>query len=349
MRHVFMFAAVAAMPLIGLEQVYQPAGPAPDARVQRTLRFADGAASRSLEIDTVWGGINVTAHDRDTVDVVATRTVEAKTAEARAAADREVRLDITDNVADLRLYVEGPFRDCDHEGRRRSWRNPGYEVRYDFEVRLPRGIRLHLRTINDGDIAVQGTSGRFEIRNINGEISLRDIEGTGEASTINGDLTVGYRSNPRGDVRLKTLNGELVARSTRTSTSRRFRQLRPRASGVAARGCGRLRHAPACGSGPADRPSAWKPSTAISGFFGASHEIRFDGVRDGRGTRPRRVGSQRVGPPGHPGETGAARGPRTGRGRPLRAAGGAVERSRAAGHAARERDAGRHRRPGLRR
>jgi hypothetical protein len=153
------------------------------------------------------------------VDVLARRSVKAESAEARAAAERDVHLLVTDHAPALRLYVDGPFRDdCDcrgrsgNSGRRRGWRNPGYEVRYDFEIRVPRDVTLRLRAVNDGEIRVQGTTGPFDIRHVNGGIELADIAGAGGARTVNGDVRVTYRANPRGEVRFKTLNGDVVAR-----------------------------------------------------------------------------------------------------------------------------------------
>lgn len=198
--------AAAACPLPSLQA--RTAGAPTSERY--SLRFAT-AGERSLEIDSVWGAIDVTTWDGATVDVAVTRTVTADSDADRAAADRDVRLQVTDNAAALRLYVDGPFRDRDDNGFRGGSRID-YRVRYDFTVKVPHRVAVRLRTVNDGDITVRGVEGSFDVRNVNGRVALLDIAGAGSARTVNGDVKATFRANPRADVRLKTLNGDVVAR-----------------------------------------------------------------------------------------------------------------------------------------
>lgn len=198
--------AAAACPLPALQA--QTAG-APSTE-RHSLRFAPGG-ERSLEIDTVWGDIDVTTWDGATVEVTVTRTVEADDAADRAAADRDVRLEVTNDAPTLRLYVDGPFRDWDDSGFRRGPRID-YAVHYDFTVRVPKQVAVRLKTVNEGEIRVRGLEGAFDVRNVNGAIALDDIAGAGTARTVNGDVRATFRTNPRADVKLKTLNGDVVAR-----------------------------------------------------------------------------------------------------------------------------------------
>lgn len=185
-------------------------------RWQETLQFAPGA-ERRLEIDNIWGSIDVVVHDGPGVDVLAQRHVTAETPQARDAAAREVRLLVTDHASTLRLYVDGPFRGCDcgDERRDRRERRRGrveYEVRYEFEVRVPRGVAVDLRTVNDGAIRVRGVDAGFEVHNVNGGIELHEVAGAGVARTVNGDIDASFRANPSSELRLVTLNGDVVAR-----------------------------------------------------------------------------------------------------------------------------------------
>lgn len=180
--------------------------------VQRSFAFT-GAGPYRLEIDNVFGSIQVAAHDAQTVELTITKTLLARTAERLDAARREVTLDIKEEAALVSLYVDGPFRDCDRDRRQRvgwRWQDPQYEVRYDFVLRVPRQVALGLRNVLHGDIKVEGTTGDFEVSNVNGGIEMLDVAGSGKVSTVNKDLRVVFRTNPTGPSSFRTVNGDVI-------------------------------------------------------------------------------------------------------------------------------------------
>lgn len=180
--------------------------------VQRSFAFT-GAGPYRLEIDNVYGSIQVAAHDGKTVELTITKTLAARTTQRLDAARREVTLDIKEEPALVSLYVDGPFRDCDRERRQRvgfRWQDPEYEVRYDFVLRVPREVALGLRTVMHGDIKVEGTTGDFDVSNVNGGIEMLDIAGSGKVSTVNQHLRVVFRTNPTAPSSFKTINGDVV-------------------------------------------------------------------------------------------------------------------------------------------
>jgi hypothetical protein len=187
-------------------------------RIQRSLTFT-GAGPHRLDIDNVFGSIQVAAHDGASVELTVTRTLEAATQERLEAARKEVTLDVKEEPSQISLYVDGPFRDCDcnrdDNGRRRRrdgsrWRDRQYEVRYDFVLKVPRRVGLTLSTVNRGDIKIEGTTGDFEVTNVNGGIEMLDIAGSGRVGTINKDVRIVFRTNPAGPSSFKTLNGDVV-------------------------------------------------------------------------------------------------------------------------------------------
>ena len=186
-------------------------------RIQRSLTFT-GAGPHRLDIDNVFGSIQVAAHDGASVELTVTRTLEAATQERLEAARKEVTLDVKEEPSQISLYVDGPFRDCDcnrdENGRRRRtgsrWRDRQYEVRHDFVLKVPRRVGLTLSTVNHGDIKIEGTTGDFEVTNVNGGIEMLDIAGSGRVGTINKDVRIVFRTNPAGPSSFKTLNGDVV-------------------------------------------------------------------------------------------------------------------------------------------
>jgi hypothetical protein len=84
-------------------------------RDQETIRktFDLGAAARRvLEVDNVWGSIEIVGTDSNQVQVVVNRNTQAESNEKLELSRKEVTLEITELPGLVRLYVNGPFR-CD--------------------------------------------------------------------------------------------------------------------------------------------------------------------------------------------------------------------------------------------
>lgn len=179
--------------------------------IRRVLEFV--GANHTLELDNVSGAIHVTAGSGQSVEMTASKTVSAESREKIEEAKRDVKLDITDKAETIRIYVDGPFR-CQCADGRDGWRSsgarwsePAYRVDIDFDLRLPAGTKLRLRTVNNGDITVDRTTGDFEIENVNGRITMTDIRGSGTATTVNGAVNVSFLENPNSPSAFKSLNG----------------------------------------------------------------------------------------------------------------------------------------------
>jgi len=186
-------------------------------RIQRSFALT-GAGPHRLDIDNVTGSIQVAAYDGNSIELNVTRSLQAATQERLEAARKEVTLDVREEPSLVSLYVDGPFRDCDcnrgDNGHRRRdgsrWRDRQYDVRYDFVLKVPRNVGLALSTVNRGDIKIEGTTGDFEVTNVNGGIEMLDIAGSGRVGTINKDVRIVFRTNPTGPSSFKTLNGDVV-------------------------------------------------------------------------------------------------------------------------------------------
>jgi hypothetical protein len=179
--------------------------------IRKTLKFADPLKPAEVVVDNVFGPVRIEGYAGRDVLLVADKTVYAKSDEKAAAAEAEVTLMIAEKSGIIDITVDGPFRDREN-GRLpyHSWRDPGYQVRYAFELRVPFRTTLAVSTVTDGDIEIAGVEGPFDIHNVNGKIRMTDISGEGKAATVNGTLFVGFRSVPSGRCDFKTLNGDLV-------------------------------------------------------------------------------------------------------------------------------------------
>jgi hypothetical protein len=167
-------------------------------------------ASGKLIVDNVFGGIRVTSHSGREVRVNVEEHWTADTQEKLADGRKQVRLDATQDGNMVKLYVDGPFRCSDCCCNCCSRGDRGYRVRHHFEIAVPVDTALELKTVNGGSITAQGTRGDFDLRNVNGQIEVQDIAGSGNVHTVNGRIRVAFAENPRAPLSFKTINGEVA-------------------------------------------------------------------------------------------------------------------------------------------
>jgi len=181
---------------------------------KETIRktFNLNAAHKALEIDNIFGSIEVTGGQGDQVQLVVNKTIYAESKDRMDAAKKEVTLDITDQPELLKLYVNGPFRcHCNngHDGCGGWHGDQGYTVKMDFQLQVPRNIEVNLKTVNSGHVHVRDVSGNFSVHNVNGGIEMTDVAGSGAAKTVNGGVKVTFRENPHEKSDFSTINGNV--------------------------------------------------------------------------------------------------------------------------------------------
>jgi hypothetical protein len=166
-----------------------------------------GSAPKKVVVDNVNGSIHVTGYAGGEVRLVAQKRLRADSPEAAEQARRDVKLDISQDANTVRFYVDGPFR-C-RDGGIHIDRDPGYEVKYDFELQVPHDTAIDLKTINDGEIKVEGVAGDYKVDNINGGVEMTELSGSGKIYALNGKVKVTFRENPRAASSFGSLNGEV--------------------------------------------------------------------------------------------------------------------------------------------
>jgi len=77
---------------------------------RQTLKVADPARPVGLTVDNLYGKIEIQGADIREVELVALKTIRAKTPEKLAAARKDVQLETTGSGNDIDIYVDGPFR-----------------------------------------------------------------------------------------------------------------------------------------------------------------------------------------------------------------------------------------------
>ncbi|HEU4414254.1 MAG TPA: hypothetical protein VFT65_05680 [Candidatus Angelobacter sp.] len=221
MLSLMLMGAVAMMFLPQVVRPVQAAGDDDDSdssmRMQEkeTIRksFNLTGVHKILEVDNIFGSIDVVGGTGDQVQLVVNKTISAESKDRMDAAKKEVTLDITDQPDLLKLYVNGPFRcNCQNgdSGGCVNWHgDSGYRVKMDFQLQVPRNIEVTLKTVNSGFVHVRGVTGNFSVHNVNGAIEMQDVAGSGIAKTVNGGVKVGFRENPRDKSDFGTINGNV--------------------------------------------------------------------------------------------------------------------------------------------
>ncbi|MDH5705320.1 MAG: DUF4097 domain-containing protein [Candidatus Aminicenantes bacterium] len=174
--------------------------------IQKTLKFEDPSQPKELLVDNIFGSIKAEGYDGPDVQLVVHKTIKARTKDRIQKAKEEVELVITEEKNAIDLYVDGPFR---NSHKNRSWRDPGYAVHYDFELKVPHKTNLCLKTVTEGNITVKNIEGEFEVQNVNGWIEMTDVAGAGTAHTVNGRVEVHFTRNPQSDCSFRTINGDI--------------------------------------------------------------------------------------------------------------------------------------------
>jgi hypothetical protein len=183
-----------------------------NARAEETIRKTfplTAADPRALEIDNVYGSIEVVGTAAEQIQLVANKIIRADSQAELQRAQKEVTLDIAQEGNRVRLYVNGPFRcrnvggDCCRCEERR------YVVQYDFKLEVPQRINLQLKTVNHGSVKVRRVRGDYSIRNVNGPIDMEEVAGSGHARTVNGRVRVTFADNPSSNSEFATINGNV--------------------------------------------------------------------------------------------------------------------------------------------
>lgn len=177
--------------------------------ITKTLKFSKTSGEKYLELENINGSIKVVGYNGDEVQLVVHKLIEAKSDSKVQEANEKERLEIKAEGDTIIIFVDTPYRKSDGSINYKGEKYYGYKVTFDFELKVPHQTNIDLKTINDGDISVEGVKGNFDVHNINGGIEMREAEGSGKVYALNGDVTVGFSKNPKSDCYFGSLNGDV--------------------------------------------------------------------------------------------------------------------------------------------
>jgi hypothetical protein len=175
---------------------------------EREFTFRERVSAGAwLRIHTIQGDIRVIEGSGDRAEVI-----------GRKHGDDMAELAIStvrdgENVTICAIWEGGQ---CDAEGisSSRKWRHGG-EASADFEVRLPRGVKIRAISGN-GEVMVSGATAEVHASSGNGAVSVASSGGPVTASSGNGEIEV---SEAGGEVTARSGNGDIRVATSRGPVS----------------------------------------------------------------------------------------------------------------------------------
>jgi hypothetical protein len=165
------------------------------------------ASNQWLEIKGVNGSIRAVASSGSEVEVVATKSSEKSDPD-------DVALEVIEHAGGVTICAVYPAprnkepNECEVGDRWRS-NTQNNDVKVNFTVRVPRGVRFAGKTVN-GSVNATGLTADAKAHTVNGSVTV-STTGLAQATTVNGSITVSMGRADWDDVlEFETVNGAII-------------------------------------------------------------------------------------------------------------------------------------------
>lgn len=169
-----------------------------------------------IRVRNVNGEIRVRSSSSDKVEVTATKSW-------RRGDPKDVRIETKKSsdgsILVCAMWTEDTIctedRYSTHGEGRRGWNNNDRnDIAVEFEVRVPKGVKVGVWSVNGG-VSVDGVTSEVRAGTVNGTVEAVSAGGPVQASTVNGSVhaTMG-RLDGDEDLTFSTVNGTVVAEFT---------------------------------------------------------------------------------------------------------------------------------------
>lgn len=191
---------------------------APSARAEEFRWSGAVSAGKVVEIKGVNGGIEAGPASGSEVEVTA-----RKSGLRSDPAGVEIKVvEHGDGVTICAVYPTPPDEGRPNEcrpgsGGRMSTRNN--DVKVEFTVRVPEGVRFVGRTVN-GSVEAEGLAADAEVYSVNGGVRVTS-SGLARAQTVNGSITAAMgRADWSGPLEIRTVNGTITVELPASTSAR---------------------------------------------------------------------------------------------------------------------------------
>lgn len=168
-----------------------------------------------IRVRNLNGEIRVRSSTSDKVEVTATKSwrrgdPKDVRIESRKSSDGSILVCALWN--DTTTCTENSYTSSGDDRRSRNWdRDNRNDVSVSFEVRVPKGVKVGVWSVNGG-VSVDGVSDEVRASTVNGSVEAISAGGPVQASTVNGSVhaTMG-RLDGNEDLEFTSVNGSVVA------------------------------------------------------------------------------------------------------------------------------------------
>lgn len=167
-------------------------------------------------IKNINGDVKVSGYNGDDIEIGAIKEVWKKRGNISEEEASEYELKSRMYEGKLYLYVDSPnayveFRKgkLDYHWHWDDNDRNRINAHYDLEIKLPKNLAVSASTVNSGDVEVAKMESKVKASNVNGSVTVKDVQGYTTANTVNGDIEVWYTQSPKEDTDFKTVNGTI--------------------------------------------------------------------------------------------------------------------------------------------
>lgn len=184
-------------------------------QIKKEATFDLTSNDKLLVVKNIYGSIKVEGYDGNKVLIEVEKSIWARRAEDLELGKTELKVKVKEEGDRIVIRPDAPYLRFDDGKLGFTWCNneyeePAYDHHLNFNLKIPKNIKVVVSTINDGEVLIENTRGSFlKAHNINGGIELKNVTGKTEVHAINGEVRVAYAKNPTEPSSYYSLNGDI--------------------------------------------------------------------------------------------------------------------------------------------
>jgi hypothetical protein len=159
-----------------------------------SVPLTDPARPAMIKVNLLNGGITVKGYEGKEVIVEARVQHQRESSEARGMKRvpmTSTGLSVEEDNNEVRIGADSVQRGI------------------DLNIMVPVRSSLNLRTVNDGNIVVNGVDGEIDVNDVNGSVTLTNISGNAVAHALNGKVLVTFNRVNGKPMAFSSLNGDI--------------------------------------------------------------------------------------------------------------------------------------------